>query len=697
MTSSRPLPATAAGRLRRVSVRSYSLLVDNPRTVALALAVAATLLVYTLATQVFPYHTTNHDEAVYLQQAAMLLEGQLYLRPPVEGAFRPWFFVDDPAGLYPKYAPVPAAMFAVGKLLGGARLTLAAVAGGTVWLTYAVGAEVFDRHTGALAAGLLVASPLFLIDASVFLSYVPTTLWNLAFATAYLRADRTGDRRFAAAAGLAVGIAFFARPYTAVLFATPFVAHALWTLRSLDRERLGRHALTALGGLLGVAAALGYNAAVTGSPLVFPYQAFAPADGLGFGHREILDYSREYTPALATRANALVVWNLLTEWVVAGPLGTLAAVVGASAVTRRGPTAREATLGGVFLTVVIGNVYFWGNLNILGELGDPTDGLIRFLGPYYHVDTLLPLSVFAAVGIRTAGKRLRSQTASLAPPAWAGRASVAVLLVGATIFGTTALGAAAAPIADNQETTEQLEQAYEPFEQRELSGALVFLPTPYGDWLNHPFQHLRNDPGFDGETVYALRERQFAVVDAYPDRAYYRYTYHGRWAPFAGEAVDPHLQRVRVTEGRAVRADVTATLPEYAERVSIRATGSGESGYGTVPTATGNLSLSLVVTASNVTVVGPGLTEPVTVPVDGREDVELRAFVDYGTGAGFSYRIVLPVERTTTGVRVLTPYLEACRDARLCGGEAAAIPDDSDRVSITSTVSAVESNATTGA
>ncbi|MFC6976327.1 glycosyltransferase family 39 protein [Halomicroarcula sp. GCM10025709] len=170
------------------------------------------------------------------------------------------------------------------------------MATGTLAGLYHTTREAFDARTGVVASVLLLASPLFLVNAAVFLSYVPATFWNLAFAASYLRADRTGSRPLAALAGACAGIAFFTRPYTAVLFATPFICHALWSCRRLRRAPLERVGLTAVFGTAGVLLALGYNTLTTGDPLVFPYQAFAPNDGLGFGRRSILAYSREFTP-----------------------------------------------------------------------------------------------------------------------------------------------------------------------------------------------------------------------------------------------------------------------------------------------------------------------------------------------------------------------------------------------------------------
>ena len=46
------------------------------RPLAALIAVLAGVAVFLIATEVFPYHSSNHDEGVYLQQASMLLEGQ---------------------------------------------------------------------------------------------------------------------------------------------------------------------------------------------------------------------------------------------------------------------------------------------------------------------------------------------------------------------------------------------------------------------------------------------------------------------------------------------------------------------------------------------------------------------------------------------------------------------------------------------
>ncbi|AQL44373.1 hypothetical protein BV210_17350 [Halorientalis sp. IM1011] len=640
-----------------------------------ALAAVAAIAVWILATRLFPYHSLNHDEGVYLQQAAMLLDGQLFLSPPVEGVFRPWFFVEDARGLYSKYAPVVPALFAVGKLFGGARLALAGIAAANVALVALVVRELFDRRTGLVAAVFVLASPLFLLDSAVFLPYAPTTMLNLAFLYAYLRGDRTGDYRWAGAAGAAVGLAFFARPYTAVLFAAPVIGHALWTLYRDRRDALPRQVVTAAVGLAGVVLTLGYNAVMTGSPLVFPYQAFAPEDGLGLGHREILGHEVEYTLELALEANALVLEQVTTTWVAGGLLGTAVALGGIAVAVRRGLSARQGILVGQIGTIAAGNVFFWGNFNILGVLDRAGDGLIASHGPYYHFDLLLPFGAFAAVGALAILRGVRRLADERLDPRGVQIAVVAVILVGAGVLGGVTVANADRPVSMNERATETYAGAYEPFEEQSLDGGLVFLPTPYGDWLNHPFQPLRNDPGFDGETVYAMDERPFAVVDAYPDRSLYRYALRGGWEPYSGSPRGSRIQRVDHAAGESVTMNATVGLPSTYRSVSATLTADEESVTVGARNATDSATARIRFADDGVRLVGPGWRSHEPIQYDDREDVSLTLFVDSGPGASFSYRFETPVRRDDGRVRALTPRIERCVAIGECGGDAGYVPD----------------------
>ncbi|MDY6817044.1 MAG: glycosyltransferase family 39 protein [Halobacteriales archaeon] len=659
-----------------------------------ALGFCAMIAVWVITTQVFPYHSLNHDEGVYLQQAAMLLEGQLNLYPPVEGVFRPWFFVEDGDRLYPKYAPVPAAMFALGGLLGNVRLALPAIAAANVLLVVAVVHELFDRPTGLLAGGFVLASPIFLIDSSVFLPYAPTTLLNLVFAYGYFRADRTADRRWATIAGVGIGLAFFARPYTAVLFGLPFIGHALWRLAIDWRTVIERQAIIAGLALAGVLTALQYNALMTGSPWLFPYQAFAPLDGLGFGHRRILGHEIRYTPELALRANRENVRLFFSEWIAGGVFGTGLAVFGLAHTIRQHFSPRRAVLIGLVGTIVVGNLYFWGTFNLLGDIDRAGDGLIAAFGPYYHFDLLVPTAALAAVGIRH-GTRILKRILDTRFD----RRVVRSLVVGVLVISVVAAGSVTAAdfderVDENMEATTTYETVYAPFEGGPPTNSLVLLPDPYGDWLNHPFQPLRNEPGFDGRAVYAIDDAPFEVANTFPDRRLYRYVYRGAWAPYDGSPEAARLQRVRDVSGDRVRLGTTVGIPDGAIGVTVRLEAGGETAYYVAEMPEESLDINLTVSQDTLRVTGD--IQPVgdeTLSIADRDVVGLTVFVDYGAGGGFSYRFDLPVSVTNGQVRALSPRIERCRNARACGGAAAYIPESApEGVFVRTTLVGVEPN-----
>jgi hypothetical protein len=676
---------------------------DRGRVAILLLALVAAVVSFLVATRVFPYHSINHDEGVYLQQAEMLLSGKLFLQPPVDGPFHPWFFVVSEQGLYSKYQPVPAAVFALGRVLGGYPIALAGISAGVVGGTAALARELFDWRVGAVAGVLVLASPLFLVHSGVYLPYAVTAAFELCFAVAYLRGERTGSRRMAALAGAAIATAFFARPYTAVLFASPFILHAAVTLARSgawrtpfadvtdhQQELFVRRLLTAGLGMVGVVAALAYNVLVTGEPFVFPYQAFAPEDGPGFGHREILGHEENYTLELGIESNRRVLTQLFTEWVAMGTAGAVLALGGVLATagsairgrvqdaTERASAAlvaRRAVVAGVFVSIAAGNVAFWGNFNILGALTVQDDGLIHSLGPYYHYDMVVPAAVFGAVAAVWGADWLGSAVAERAPEVvTARRVAVTALVVAAGMGGPAAVAAAERPLEHNAGISEELGAAYEPFEEAgglsmgnaALGGdqteeqTLTFLTPVYGPWLNHPFQAVRNDPDFDGSSLYALGDYdELDVAAANPDHELRRYVMRGAWNPVDGEAVTAELRPVERVSGESVRLDAAVGIPESAESVSIRAGGDGGQTYAAANDSAGTLRLTLAVNETAATLDGAGVREG-TFDVEDRDELRVTVFVSTGPGSGFSYQLVFPVDTGGDEVRTLSPTRERC-------------------------------------
>ncbi|QIB74676.1 glycosyltransferase family 39 protein [Halogeometricum borinquense] len=694
------------------------------RAVAAVLVAAVGLLVFWLALDLFPYHSVNDDEGVYLYQAAMLLEGKLFLKPgaiPTD-AVRPWFFVVREVGgetaMYGKYSPVVPAIFTVGRLLGDWNIALGLVAAGNAVGVYYLGSAAFDRRVGLVAVVALAASPLFLLTSATFLSYAPATMLNLAFAVAYVRAARTDSLRWAVASGAAVGLAFFARPYTAVLFAIPFIIHTLAVLvtglrigdDTFDptfRRVVKRAVAIAVPGALGVAIALGYNAVVTGDPLLFPYAAFAPNDGIGFGPHEILGYDRNYTPELAAETTVLVFEFFLTEWTPAGVLGSLLAVLGIGTAAWRwreairvyrpslsGMTGGEvaAVVAGVFPAVFLGEAYFWGTLNGL------RNELIDLLGPFYHFDALLPVSVFAAAGAVALVRFVRQRLAERTTRRRARVAVAVLLLLVAPVVVSAEQRVIDGPFSENRQRTESLAATYEPFVERASNAsdgtafddALVFTPDPYGDWQAHPFQYLRSDPGFDGAVVYATDgspEQDFDVVAA-TNRTPYRFTYRGEWTG-AVRPVNSDIQRLRVLSGSAVNATTTVGIPVNAESVSVRIeTTAGYARYRVPASMRANETIPVewVITAEGARIrnldfaSGPaGATVPLP---DGASEVDLVVtFVGQG-GASVTYRQEATLSAVEEEIQVLwPPETRVCRLTTECGTEGTWVGPDGEYVS----------------
>lgn len=657
------------------------------RASPLFIAAAAGIAVYIVSVSVFPYHSFNHDEAVYLQQAAMLLDGQFRMYPPVPEAFRTWFFISDGSSIYPKYSPVPSAFFAVGELIFNARAALAVIAAANILLVYLLVREAFDHSVGVVASLVMAASPLFLINTALFLPYAPTTTLNLLFALGYVRSIREGSRIYALLSGGAVGVAFFSRPYTAVVFASPFLIHAAYTLiQRKDREVTYNLVVTALVGTLFVCVTLVYNYVMTGSPFLFPFEAFSPRDGLGFGERSLLNYTRNYTPWLALEANAHVVSRLFINWVAGGVAGLVLGGVGlaASVLPKDSRGDREVPdrvirllFAGVLVAVFVGNIYFWGNLNILGSLQEPGDGFISIMGPYYHYDALLPLSAFIAYGAVWLYRRTETKDARL------GLAIAIVLFL--SVSGVS--GAVfVEKVEKNSEITDVYREAYEPFEERDLGGALVFLPTPSGEWLNHPFQYLRNTPGYDGNAVYALDlgKSNFETVEAFPDRRIYRYNYRGRWRPYSGEKVEPKLERLRVVGGQEVLINTSVVPPENVSIASVRFSSGRDAAYRQI-NVSGKMVFHWLITTDNASLMK---TKTVgVVPYNSMDKLTLEVYFVGNNLDSELYRQELIVRQIGGEVEVLAPpYTEYCGRSLGCVGENALVDSNA---SISTEVSSV--------
>jgi hypothetical protein len=435
----------------------------------------------------FPLLTDNSDEGAYLAQASALRAGHVVPVAPSEhaAAFRPAFTAHRDGHFVYKYAPVHPAVLAIGRtFFGSERAALALVAG-----TCALLLIVFAREMGAskraalLGALALVLSPLFLLQSTTFLPYLSNLTLLLAFAVLLVRGTRRASMGAAVAAGFFLSLAFWSRPFDALLFGAPVVA---WTLhrtwRTVDRDvALRLSAAFVAGAVPGVVGFFAYNALATGNPFELPFRLLDQSDTLGLGRHRLLENAPyvDFTPRLATEATYRNIL-LLLSWSFGSVVLFALAVLG---------LVRGRRLVGRWLLVAMalvwpaGYFFFWGSYNYI-FLWDGG----RFLGPYYYLPMLVPLTVAAGIGF----DRLLQASKPLSVLA-------VVLAIGLSV------PVVARAIPDNQRRTDPREIVMGAV--RNATGgerSFLIVPGVWGPVLQHPMSFLRNSEGLDGKRVYAL-------------------------------------------------------------------------------------------------------------------------------------------------------------------------------------------------
>lgn len=290
----------------------------------------------------------NADEADHFVPHAVAMFG--------EATLNPHYFANPPAFTYllhylfalrygssqavqRAFAQHPAELYTLARVAAAVLGTLA------LWLLYLLGARLFNRAVGLLAAAVQAVAFLPVFYSHLALNDVPT----LAPATLSLLGSagvlRTGRAREHLLAGLGLGLAC-ATKYTAGIVLVPYLAAVL--CRYLQSASLGHRArvTTALIGLLmaGLCAAAAFF--IANPYAVLDYSSFhgelvhqstlsaepqgklgAPKDGGILYYLWSLTWGLGWVPALAALGGALAVWRVerrLGWLLVPGPMLFLA-------------------------------------------------------------------------------------------------------------------------------------------------------------------------------------------------------------------------------------------------------------------------------------------------------------------------------------------------------------------------------------
>lgn len=499
---------------------------------------------------VFPYYSNNHDEGVYIFQMKMLAQGDIYLKSTnYSDFFNAYFVINDGEKLYGKYTPVHPLILSIFYILfGDVRLAIGFLAALNIIFLYFISMEIYDSDTAKIATIICLSSPLFLIISSTYLPYTTSLLLSQIFIYFVIKSLKNDSKKYPLVAGVVLGILFFTRPYDAVLVGAPFILYIIYKIITGEgRQTFTIKLFFLLAFFLPVfLITLTYNYILTDSPFLFPFNKYGPLDTLGFGIKRMSIYTPLYlfTINKSINATAITVYNLLFNWTLTGPF-----IIGF--ITLLILKTKRTIFDGLFLallaSVILGNFFFWG----ISTFIQWENGMGQF-GPVYYYILILPLSLISGRYIFYISDSTKVKSLIL----------VVFILINIIFI--------LPKIELNYKYTEKNEKMYAPIIKGNITNALIFLPTPYGPFIHHPFGYLINDPSFNGSVTYAqnLGNSNIKLIKAYSNRDYYSYEYDGTYTESYKDNLTSRLIKLNLFEGNVITITAQIINPTNKKFVS---------------------------------------------------------------------------------------------------------------------------------
>jgi 4-amino-4-deoxy-L-arabinose transferase-like glycosyltransferase len=537
----------------------FQRVLDHPRAVVGTSAVIAGVWAMVGSRLVFPLLSNNHDEAVYLLQANAIEHGHLFPRAGADPeAFLPWLTALEGHRYVPKYAPVFPTMLAIGKwVFTTERATLGLIAAGIIVMVYLLATEVVEsRRTAALASVFMLLTPLFIVQAATFLPYSASLLLLTTFAFALLRGLRLRRAGWLVLAGTAVGLAFFARPYDALLFAAPLGIYAIVHYRH-DIGALFHNIGWLVVGLIPPAVVmLWFDKAATGHALESPFSLIDSRDTIGFGSRSMdpNNPAVKYTPALGWTGLSRHV--MLTMFWVFGGLVLVGCAI--FYLVRRNWRGIPTWIGSIAVVLPIGYLFFWGTY------GAAVWGAPWYLGPYYYMPIFAPIAILGAGGFVYFLHEFRKVAA--------------FALAGMVVLSGFVIGQA---MSKNVSFTQDDKRLNAALTDAHLHNAIVFLPGFYGPRVLHPYATMRNSWDTTGDVLYAVDRgdaEDAAVIADYPGRTPFKVTIQGQYRQNPPDRqLKSVIQPLQIMHGRTVNLGIDFRSPVRARLLSLTITANGRS------------------------------------------------------------------------------------------------------------------------
>ena len=519
--------------------RGRALLAEYWPLAALALLAAAISVV--VHHTVFPAYSWNRDEVVYLWQVQGLAEGKaLTSTDGLPLVFQPWLsgIVDNQ--YFSQYTlGWPLVLLAGDLLLGSASAAMAFGAALAVVGTYAFAREITrDRRHALVAAGVLVLSPVLVVQSGMYLGYLFSLGLGALFGASLLAGLRRGRWWLLVVSGVLVGWLFMTRPFDGVLWGAAVVLYTVIVSWREKRALVRALAWAALGFLPLLVATLAYNRHITGSFTEFPITAADARDNFGFGLKSLGERwtPTNFTPWIAVKGVGRNAWEL-PPFLFGSYVAVALTAVGLWLRRRERSTLALLAIGAVF---PVGYFFFWG-ISLSASFANVS-------GPIYFVPVFLPVSILIATALLAAWRRSRALAMGVG----------AVLVVATAPF-----------MVDRVSNNHSISEAQVPWRdaEAELDGRSLVIVERSGPYLLHLNPFSENTPDLDGRILYATDRgaENLDVIARYPGRRPYfertNLTTEETLADFDLPVPRVTVQPIEVERARSfeVRTTVTAT------------------------------------------------------------------------------------------------------------------------------------------
>jgi len=466
------------------------------------------------------------DSVTYLFQAESLALGHFSVpAPPIPEFFAQEFLLVRDDQWFGKYSLGQPLVLALGVLAGVPWLVSPLMAGLAVACTYLAGQRMYGGGVGALAAGLVLSSPFFLMLSGEMMSHPAGLFWASLLLLATVACRRGGSVGWWYAAGLAFGMLFISRQLTAVgVGLAPLLVLAAVGLRTPRRLPLFA-VIFLLGALPPMALQAAWNQQFTGSLVGSAYELFWSFDRVGFGPTVGMHGGHDLANGLAnTFANMGELLRHLYGWPAYLTLA-FAAVPFAFASRR----LWDWVLLGSAAGLIGAYIFYWA------------DGIMY--GPRYYFEAISALALLSARGcailatVATRSGHARAATLDATAPdepssemldqttgarvMTAGPLVVALL---ACLLAGNVLGYLPAVVGASRGYNGIDRSRLDTVERANIGSALVFVRQDWPDWQPYGSVFPANGPFLDRAVVYALdlgQAENWRLVAAYPDRTPY--------------------------------------------------------------------------------------------------------------------------------------------------------------------------------